>query len=113
MTSPFVDPIGQAGAIVKGAQVAAGWLGAGAQEITGLIPGADAANAAIDGIAATRRWLSDRHNWTRVAWTVGGAMLMYYGMLLLAAPKVTGVVEKVSNIVPAGKVANATKAVVK
>lgn len=95
----------------------AGLFGKGAKAaVEGIIPGADAANAAIDGIVATRRWLSDRHNWTRVAWTLGGAFLMYMGVLMLAKPQIESAAQaagKVLDVVPVGKAAKAAKAVAK
>lgn len=106
MTSP-VDPseIGRAAA----GGIAGAWL-TGSQTIDGLIPGADAANAVIDGIVASRRWLSVRHNWIRVGWTVGGAFLMYMGVIMLAQPAVSTVAQaagKAAELVPMGKAAKA------
>lgn len=107
MTSPL-DPGAPAANIVKGAKTLAGWIGSGAQQVTGVIPGADAANTLIDSIAASRRWLAERHNWTRVAWTIGGTFLMYMGVLMLAKPQIESAVQaagKAAEILPAGKIA--------
>lgn len=35
-------------------------------------------------LTATRRWVSDRHNWVRVAWTVSGLVMIYVGVVVLA-----------------------------
>jgi type IV secretory pathway VirB2 component (pilin) len=56
------------------------------QTVTGLLPGADAAASVIDGIVATRRWISDRHNWIRVGWFVSGAVLFYGGAYMIIRP---------------------------
>lgn len=35
-----------------------------------------------------RAWISDRHNWTRVGWAVGGFILLGIGMFMVARPVV-------------------------
>lgn len=99
--------------LVPGPGIIAGLATGGLKTVQGMIPGADAANAVIDGIVASRRWLSERHNWTRVGWTIGGAFLMYMGVLMLAKPQIESASQaatKVLDVLPAGK---AVKAVVK
>jgi hypothetical protein len=64
------------------AQVA-GALAGGVKTVTGLIPGADAANAILDATTAARRWMGDRHNWVRVGWVVAGFALVAIGASIL------------------------------
>lgn len=78
-----------------------------AKEVTGLIPGADAAASLIDGVVAVRRWISDRHNWTRVAWFGAGVVLVLTGAAMLARKPIQAAV----TAVPVGKAAKAVKAV--
>lgn len=109
MTSPF-DP---SPAIARGLVDLFGGAG---KVVEGMIPGADAANALIDGVVASRRWMSDRHNWVRVGWTMGGAFLMYMGVLMLAKPGIDSAVEaagKAAEVLPVGKIAKISKAVPK
>jgi len=48
------------------------------------IPGVGELAGFVDGLTAARRWLSDRHNWIRIVWVVGGFSLMVSGAVLIA-----------------------------
>jgi len=64
---------------------------------------ASVATSAREGLAyvdAGRKWLADRHNWTRIAWFAGG------GVLLVGALMQSGAGDKVASIAgEAGKLA--------
>jgi hypothetical protein len=66
----------------------------------------DAVNAGVDGLAETmgatvqalnalREWVSDSHNWTRVALVVGGVALALVGAAAVARPATESVVKPV------------------
>lgn len=74
--------------------------------VSGVVPGADEAQVALDAIVAMRRWLSDRHNWTRVVWFGSGVILVLAGAGMLAYGKG-------SDLVPVGKITKAVKGAAK
>lgn len=88
--------------------------GLGAAFTRGTNPTAlDAAiNAGGDSIAAplnaVRAWISDRHNWVRVAWFGGGIVMFAIGAAMLAG-RPAG--QAIATVVPAGKAAKAVKAI--
>ena len=49
-----------------------------------VIPGVGELAGVVDSMLAVRRWISDRHNWVRVVWVVGGFSLMVTGAMLMA-----------------------------
>lgn len=100
MTNP-IPP----GAASAGAAAVVGGL----REVKGLIPGADAASAVTDGVTAVRRWVSDRHNWTRVAWFGAGVTLMMIGAGMIGRPVAQKAVRAAATAVPTGKIATAVK----
>jgi hypothetical protein len=85
------------------------------QAIAGLtkveIPGVDSANALIDGIDATRRWMSDRHNWIRVMWFGAGMILMIGGAMIISRPAISKTAGTVAAVAPVGKIGKVAKAV--
>lgn len=86
MTSP-------AGEAVVGAATGA------VNTVTGLLPGADAANAVVDAVTAIRRWVSDRHNAVRVAWFVAGYALIIAGAYRIARPAIDPVIETAKKVI--------------
>lgn len=65
-----------------------------------------------DSLTAVRAWISDRHNWVRVSWVVGGVAMFVAGVLMIGgrtAGKAAGTV--VQTVLPAGKAAKAVKKV--
>jgi hypothetical protein len=48
------------------------------------VPGVDELGNAEDGLRAVRAWVSDRHNWVRVAWFLGGSLMFSVGVVMLA-----------------------------
>lgn len=53
----------------------------------------------VDGITAVRAWVSDRHNWVRVAWFSGGVVLFVVGASMLARPVTAPITGKVAGAV--------------
>ncbi|MGE5827532.1 MAG: hypothetical protein ACM30G_04105 [Micromonosporaceae bacterium] len=49
-----------------------------------VIPGAGEVAGVVDTFVAARRWISDRHNWVRVAWVVSGFVLIATGVAWMA-----------------------------
>jgi hypothetical protein len=97
-------PVGAAGQSISGAASAAGAAAKGAVTgVSGLLPGADAAGSLLDVLVATRRWVSVRHNWVRVAWTVTGVALMWAGALMVIKPEISSAVQAVGEVPGAGK----------
>lgn len=99
MTFPIEPGALAAGADVAGnvargaastATSAAGAIGQGVGDIT-------------DSVRAVRAWISNRHNWVRVAWFLSGAAMFTVGVVLLGerpAAKAAATVEKVAKAVP-------------
>lgn len=75
------------------------------RRVTGIIPGASEAAGMLDAVVATRRWISDRHNWMRVGWFVLGAAMIYGGVIILARHQITGAIAGTTGA--AGQVAGA------
>lgn len=63
------------------------------------IPGLAAVTDIGAGIGAVRRWVSDRHNWVRVAWTVGGLVLMASGVAVMAGKPAASAVRTATKVV--------------
>jgi hypothetical protein len=78
------------------------------EEIPGLVPGADAANAVIDGVTAARRWISDRHNLIRIAWFGSGVVLIIAGAVIISRP-IQNAGKVTSTLLTGGKAANVIK----
>jgi hypothetical protein len=74
-TPPASVPIPTPGDIATGTKVVLGNI---------PLPGVDQATALVDSATAVRRWISDRHNWVRVGWFVGGSLLLWAGVVVLA-----------------------------
>lgn len=74
-TPPASVPIPTPGDIATGTKVVLGSI---------PLPGLDQAATLVDSVTAVRRWVSDRHNWVRVGWFVGGSLLLWAGVLVLA-----------------------------
>lgn len=90
--------------------------------LQGAIPGVNTSLDVLDtvtkvggAVTNTARWVSNPKNWLRVAYVIGGGVLIYAGIQSLILPTATNVVGKVAGFVgPGGKVskiANATKKV--
>jgi hypothetical protein len=108
MPFPVPGPVGPgfagvggavAGVIAGGAEAAASAGG----DILGALPGADTLGTLTDTARAVRAWVSDRHNWTRVAWFASGSVMFTVGALMLgerpAAKATTAVVAPVGRVV--------------
>lgn len=61
--------------------------------VSGLLPGADAANSVADAATAVRRWVSERHNWVRVSWFITGVTIAWIGVVVLARKPIGGAME--------------------
>lgn len=68
-------------------------------ELLQEVPGAEAIGGITDSIVATRRWIGDRHNWTRVAWFVGGMGLVYIGVVMLVRKPLMAVAKTTADTV--------------
>jgi hypothetical protein len=88
MTSPYTP--GTVPNPLNPAQVAGAIQGA-VKTVAGVVPGANEAAGILDSVIAARRWMADRHNWIRVAWFVGGGMLLVGGALTLARKPISGI----------------------
>lgn len=77
----------------------AGALTGGATDAIG------SAKIAANAIVAAGKWMSNTHNWLRVAYVIGGGILIYAGVESLILPGATKAVGKVMGVVgPGGKV---------
>ena len=64
-------------------------------EIPGLAQITDLGQA----LGAVKRWISDRHNWVRVGWFVGGVVLMVGGVAVMAGkPAVQSTIKTVGKV---------------
>jgi len=63
--------------------------------VVGVVPGAKEAAGILDAVIASRRWLSDRHNWVRVAWVSAGFALVVGGAFVLARRPVNAAINSV------------------
>lgn len=52
------------------------------------LPSIPGVGDALDAVVAVRRWISDRHNWARIGWFVGGVAMFTVGAALVARPAV-------------------------
>lgn len=79
MTVP-IEP----GAIALETQGAAALAGT-ADKATGALGGVLGGDLGdiTDGVRAIRAWISNRHNWVRVAWFLSGAAMFTVGVVLL------------------------------
>lgn len=64
--------------------------------------GVDELGGAVDGLRAVRAWISDRHNWLRVAWFLGGSLMFSVGVVMLAERPLAKAATQVT--APVGKV---------
>lgn len=87
MTAPTPDPY--TGGIPNPFDPAQ--VGGAIRRVAGVIPGASEAAGFLDAAVATRRWISDRHNWVRVGWFVLGAGMIYAGVIVLARHQIAAV----------------------
>jgi hypothetical protein len=67
------------------------------------IPGASAVADITGQLAAARAWVSNRHNWVRMAWVASGLVLVVAGVIVMAgepvrdaAPKIVETAAKVA-----------------
>lgn len=67
------------------------------------IPGFGVVSDFTDGITAVRKWISNRHNWTRVAWFAGGSAMFTIGAVMVGerplSQGITSVVQPVGKVV--------------
>jgi hypothetical protein len=66
------------------------------------IPGAGVLADLSASLHAARAWLSDRHNWVRIAWTGMGVALIYGGVIVLARRPIESTAKVAASV--AGKV---------
>lgn len=90
---PIPGPGGVAGVVGEIAGAAVGAAGGAVSKI----PGVDLLGDVADTARAVRAWVSNRHNWVRVSWFVGGTVMFTVGAVMLGERPI----------------ANATNAVVK
>lgn len=101
---PIAGAAGAAGAAATGAAgVIAGIAGTVGGKVVQSLPGASQVGDAVATLQAARAWISDRHNWTRVAWFAGGSVMFTVGALMLGerpiANATTAVVKPVGRVV--------------
>lgn len=77
-----------------------GILGAGAADKA--VGSVDQLGDVTDSVRAVRAWVSVRHNWVRVAWVVGGALMFAVGAVMLGERPVASAAEQISK--PVGDV---------
>lgn len=92
MTFP-IEP----GALAVGATATAAVAGA-ASKASGVL-GGDLGDI-TDGVRAIRAWVSNRHNWVRVAWFLSGAAMFTVGVVLLGERPVAQGAASVAKILP-------------
>lgn len=105
---------GPGGVIVNGLIGGLGFL-------EGAVPGVGTSLDVIETVSKvgnavvnTGRWVSNPKNWVRVAYVIGGGMLIYAGVQTIIMPYVAGAAGKVAGVVgPGGKVSKAVGAVKK
>lgn len=66
------------------------------------IPGIGVVSNIGDGITAVRAWISNRHNWTRVAWFAAGSAMFTVGAVMVGERPLSQGVTSVAQ--PVGKV---------
>lgn len=106
------------------AELLGGGLGYGAPDTDKVTAGANQAASiadatgvgdAVDGIRAVRRWVSDRHNWIRVGYFLGGAWLFGVGAVMVAGRPASKAAAPIVNLAtgaaPTGRIGKAVKAV--
>lgn len=97
MTQPVPDPGKRPPRIPVTVPGPGGAVQAGYNAIT-QAPAAvrDAAFGGLDdAAAAVRGWISNRHNWTRVLWFVGGVICTTVGVAMLGKPAADAAVSAV------------------
>lgn len=62
----------------------------------------DALTDVPDGIRAVRAWISDRHNWVRVAWFLSGAAMFTVGLVMVGQRPLAAGINQVTK--PVGSV---------
>lgn len=89
--------------ITPSAAAAIGSAAAGfSQGVRSAIPGADQLGDLQDQARAIRAWISNRHNWTRVAWFLSGAALFTIGAVMVGERPLSNGVTAVTK--PVGRV---------
>lgn len=89
-----------------------GAIGAAGEAVGGLLDSLNPFSDLTDSLSAVRRWVSDRHNWVRVSWVVGGASMFTVGVIMMAGRPVGKTAgAAVQLVTPAGKAVKAAKAV--
>ena len=71
----------------------------------------DELSSAIETLNKTARWVSNSQNWVRVGYVAGGAAMMIVGLVMMIQSTTLG--SAVTNVIPAGRVANLAKKVAK
>lgn len=110
VTASNVDPGGILGGALGGAL--GGFLpGAASQTVGTSLDALDAIKKAAGAMVNTARWVSNPQNWVRVAFVVGGGILVYAGIETLILPYASKPVAKVMGFVgPGGKVSKVASA---
>lgn len=88
---------------LAGEAVAGTALASGAKKALGAIPGAQELGDITDGVRAVRAWISNRHNWVRVAWFLSGAGMFVVGIVLIGerpAAKAAATAAKAAKYIP-------------
>lgn len=63
-----------------------------------------------DSLTAVRAWVSNRHNWVRVAWVFGGGCMFAAGVIMIGGkPASKAASTVVQAVVPAGKALKAAR----
>lgn len=69
----------------------------------GALPDMSGLTSMASSIAAAGEWLSDSHNWVRVAYVSVGGALVLIGLGIMAKPYATNVASGVAKVLPQGK----------
>lgn len=96
--NPF-DPAAVAAAAVDAANTVA--------NNASKIPGVDQLGDVADGARAVRAWISDRHNWTRVAWFGAGVVMFTVGAVMVGERPLANATASVAR--PVGNVVKSVK----
>jgi len=108
MTTP-IDPqtIGNVAGIISsltgGAKNAANSAASDASNaLKGVVPGASQLGDITDEARAVRAWITNRHNWTRVAWFLGGSVMFTVGAVMVGERPVANATNAV--VAPVGRI---------
>lgn len=83
------------------------WLG----KVGDALNPVDELSSAIETLNKTARWVSNSENWVRVGYVVGGSAMIVVGLVMMIQSTTLG--SALTNVIPAGRVANLAKKVAK